>query len=129
MLRRLLPAGAIALVLAGCGPAKLDVSKTYSVGGDTPVQGFELDAQSKPQTLTIEFSTAGDEVEVVVFKKSDVPTIDDVQLTDVKKALGSKRGKAETFTVDVPDNTATWVAVASRGGEKRDVQLKVTNKK
>jgi len=119
---------AVALVFAGCGPSKLDVSKTYSVGGDTPAQGIELDPQAKAQTISVDFETPGEEVTVMVVKKEDAPNIDDIPGLDIKKAIASKRSKKDNFTAEIPENTAVWVAVRG-GGEKRDVTLKVTNKK
>jgi hypothetical protein len=132
MFHRLLPVGVLAvstLFLAGCGPAKLDISKTYTIGGDAEhAKGFELDPQSKPQTLTIEFSSSGGDVEAVVFKKSDAADMDAVAMAAPSKALASKKGKNETFTVEIPENTGVWVAVMT-AGDKKDVTLKVTNKK
>ena len=129
MLARLIPICVVALVLVGCGPAKLDVSKTYTLGGDTTAQAIELDPQAKPQTINVEFSTTGDEVEVAVFKKADAKTIDDVAMADSKKALASKKGKSDSFSVDIPENTGAWVAVRALSGKKQDVQIKVTNRK
>lgn len=130
MSSRLLALAVSTLLLTGCGPAKLDVSKTYSVGGDTPAQGIELNAQSKPQTINIEFSSSAGEVSVYVLKKSDYKDVDDLPAADSKKAIATKKGKAETFTAEIPENTAVWVAILKQfGSEKSDVQIKINNKK
>jgi hypothetical protein len=128
MLCRLLPVGVVALVLAGCGPAKLDVSKTYSLNVETPAHSIDLDAQTKPQTINVEFSSSEGDVSVLVFKKSDVPTDDDLLIAEPKKAIAMKKGKTETFTVDIPENTPVRIIVRMEL-KKTDVQLKVTNKK
>ena len=131
MLSRLLALAISILLLAGCGPAKLDVSKTYNVGPNNPAQGIELAAQSKPQTINIEFSSSAGEVSVYVLKKSDYPDPDgnDLVTADSKKAIAAKKGKAESFSAEIPENTAVWVAILNVGSEKSDVQIKINNKK
>ena len=55
---------------SGCGPAKLNQSKTFTLdAGDT--QSIDLDAQPKPQKITIEFASSAGDVVVYVFKESD----------------------------------------------------------
>ncbi len=112
------------LCATGCGPGKLNVSKTMSLGV-VPARSIDLDAQPKPQKLTIEFSSSAVDVSVYVFKFEDAKDEDALVLADPKKALGEKKGKAETFTVDVPENTPVRIVV--RSGQKTDVQVKVTN--
>jgi len=123
-----MPVGVVALVLAGCGPAKLDVSKTYSLSGKDPAFSVELDAQSKPQTINVEFSSSAADVSVFVMKKADVPADDDLLIADEKKALILKKGKADSFSVDIPENTPVRVIVRMET-KPTEVQLKVTNKK
>src|SRR6266700_2315065 len=105
MLCRLLPVALVAFVFAGCGPAKLDESKTLSLSGETPAKSIDLDAQSKPQTITVDFSSSAGDVSVLVFKKSDAPTDDDLLSAPPNKAIAMKKGKADTFTAEIPENT------------------------
>lgn len=111
--------------LAGCGPGKLNESRNLSLDpGDA--KAMDLPAVSKPQKLKIEFSSTDAEVTVLVFKESDAAGDDGLLSSDPKKAIEKKTGKGETFTVDIPENTATRVIV--RGATKKtDVSLKVTN--
>ena len=112
------------LFLAGCGPAKLNESRSYDVEPGV-AEGFEIPAQSKPQKITVEF-TAPEEVEVLLFKLADAKG-DDAIGADAKKALGFKKDKAGSVTADVPENTATRLVV--RGvAKKAKVDVKVTNK-
>lgn len=128
MLCRLLPVGVVALVIAGCGPAKLEISRTYKLDGENPAQTIELEAQSKPQTINIEFSSSDGDVTVLVFKKSEAPPADDALIAEEKKAMVAKKGKAESFTVDIPENTPILI-ILRMGVKKTDVQFKVTNKR
>src|SRR5690349_13185084 len=112
------------LFLSGCGPAKLNESRSYNLDPGA-AEGFALPAQSKAQKLTIEFS-APEEVTVLLFKEADAPD-DEMPFASEKNALGFKKGKAETFTVDVPENTPTKFVV--RGAAKTTkVDVKVTNR-
>jgi len=128
MFARLFSVGVIALAFAGCGPAKLDVTKTYNVGGETPAQAIELTAQSQPQTINVEFSSTTREVTVMVVKMDDAKTVDDLFGSE-KKAIAFKKAKSDSFTAEVPANTPVWVGVVAGPGDKTDVTLKVTNKK
>jgi hypothetical protein len=113
--------------LAGCGPAKLDVNKTYTLDvGEA--QAIDLPAIPKPQKITVEFSATAGDVTVLVFKESDAKGTDGLLDADLGKSLGKKTGKSDSFTVDVPENTATRV-IARGATKKTDVTLKVTNTK
>jgi hypothetical protein len=125
---RLVPVGLIVLVLAGCGPAKLDLTRKYTLDGKDPAQTIELEPQTKAQTINIEFSSSDGDVSVLVFKKADAPPADDALIADPKKALVSKKGKADSFSVDIPENTGILIIVRMET-KKTDVELKVTNKK
>ena len=125
MLLRLAPAALCLLFLAGCGPAKLNVEKTFDIpAGDG--DGFFLPKQSKPQKINIEFSSSEGEVTVLLFKADDAPG-DDALIADAKKALGFKKGTAESFSADVPENTETRLVVRDVGKKTR-VTVKATNK-
>lgn len=113
------------LFLAGCGPAKLNVSRSYDVGPGE-ANAVDLDAQPKPQKLTVEFK-ATEEVTVLVFKAADAKGEDAILTVDAAKSLAQQKGKSGTVTADVPENTATRVVV--RGAAKTSkVDLTITNK-
>jgi hypothetical protein len=115
---------ALALLLAaGCGPPKLNENKAFTLeSGDA--KAFDLPAVSKPQKVTVEFTSSAADVHVLFFKEEDAK--DDLFLADAKKALGEKKGKGDSFTVEVPANTATRV-IARDAKTKTDVTLKITN--
>ncbi len=114
------------VTLTGCGPARLDVIKTYDLAANS-VEILEMSAQEKPQKFTIEFS-ADTEVTVLLFRKADVPNPDAATYAAADKALGFRKGLRDTFSVEVPGNTATTLVV--RGGQKAGrVELKLTNRK
>jgi hypothetical protein len=115
------------LLLAGCGPAKLDVSKTWKLEPGE-ARSIDVGVQSKPQTISVEYASSAGEVTVCVFREADCKTDDDLIDTPSSKAIASKKGKGETFTADVPENTAVRV-VARNPTESSNVTLKVTNKK
>ncbi len=117
----LLAAGLVAL--SGCGPAKLDITKDYSLESAKIVI---LDPQSKPQKITVEFESDS-EVTVMVIKESEI-TEDNADIVDVKQAIAYKKGeKSGSFSADVPENTATRV-VARSNAAKAKVKLHITNK-
>jgi hypothetical protein len=121
---------ALGLLLAtGCRPAKLNETKTLTLDMKHAAQGVKLDAQKKPQTVTVEFSSSDGEVTVCVFKQDDLKDDDDMAMTEDKKALGRKKGKAESFSVEIPENTATCVVVRGHTAAKTDVTVKVANAK
>jgi len=131
MFSRVLPvAVAVSLLwLAGCGPGKLDQNMTLTLEGDVAARAIDLPAVSKPQTINVEFSSSDGEVTVLVFKAEDAKKDDELQMAPSSKALAKKRSKGESFSVDVPENTATRVVVREAEAKKTDVQVKVTNKK
>jgi hypothetical protein len=115
-----LAAGVFAL--SGCGPAKLDVTKSYTLDG-LP-QMVLLDPQPKAQKITIDFE-AGAEVTVLLMKKSDCPEGEE-GFVPVAKAIAYKKEKSGSFSGDLPEKTEGMVVV--RGGNKIDVKLHITNK-
>lgn len=117
------------LLAGGCGPAKLNETTTLTLDKDTMAKGVKLPAQPKPQTITVEFSSSDGEVFVGVFKDADVKDDEAMGLVASSKALGSKKSKGETFTVEVPENTATQVIVRDHKLAKTEVKLKITNAK
>ena len=129
MLARITAAAAMAglLTLSGCGPAKLDESRNWTLdpGGDS-TRALDLPAQSKPQVLTVDFESSAAEVNVGVFKDADAAKLDDVPWTKAIKAETGK--KSGTFTADVPANTATRVVVGNTT-KKTEVKVQVTNRK
>ena len=124
-LRALAPFFAIGLVaLAGCGPAKLDVTKTYTLEGEPQI--IFLDAQPKPQKITVEFESSASPITVLLIKDADVPKDED-GFIPTSKAIAFKSGeKAATFSGDVPENTATRVIIRN-ASNKSSVKVRVTN--
>jgi hypothetical protein len=112
--------------LTGCGPARLDVLRTFDLAANS-VEILEMSAQERPQKFTVEFS-ADTEVSVLLFRKADVPDPDAATYAATDKALGFRKGLRDSFTVEVPGNTATTLVV--RGGPRGGrVELKLTNRK
>ena len=114
------------LGLAGCGPAKLDVTKNYTLDpAGEHTYAIDLDAQSKPQTLNVEYEAADSEVTVAVYKASEAEDLETLQTSKaIKSESGKKSGK---LTVEVPENTATRVVVGDSKA-KTAVKLRVTNR-
>jgi len=116
--------GLCLLVVAGCGPAKLDVTRNISLDSQES-RSVDLDPQPKPQTLTVTYE-AGAELFVGVYKAADAP---DLQNLPEGKALKSESGKKSgTLTVEVPENTATRIVIAN-AKTNTDVKLHITNQK
>jgi hypothetical protein len=129
--RSLFSAGiAIGLVLlAGCRAGKLNVSETVHLDDKTTAHAFTLPAQSKAQTVKIEFSS-DKEVSVYVMKESDAPEKDESSpiTADPTKAIAKKVGsKGDTLTAEIPANTSSRVIIRFGGGSKTDVKIKITN--
>jgi hypothetical protein len=125
MLSRLAVVAIGTFFLAGCGPSKLNENRKIEIE-DGEAKAIELPAVSKPQKVNVEFNSSESDVSVYVFKEEDAKGTDGLLGADPKKALGSKKGKSDSFSVDIPENTATRVVV--RGAYKKtEVQLKITN--
>jgi hypothetical protein len=126
MFVRLAPAALCLLFLAGCGPAALNVSKTLDLETDE-ARAIDLDAQSKPQKITVEFKSSEGDVSVFLFKEEDAKGDEGLLTSDPTKAIEKKKGKEDSFSADVPANTPVRVIV--RGAAKKTkVDVKVTNK-
>jgi hypothetical protein len=117
------------VLLSGCGAGKLDVSKTMVFDGKVEAMSIDLEPQSKPQTLYIEFTSNGGEVSVYVFKEEDAKGDDGLTLGRESKAIAKKTlSKGDKFSADIPENTPTRVIVRS-GGRNAEVKVRVTNQK
>jgi hypothetical protein len=115
--------------LTGCGAGKLDETRTLSLDVGDAAKSIDLQAQSKPQTINVEFSSTGSEVSVYLFKEEDAKGEDGLTSANPTKALAKKtNSKGDSFSAEVPPNTATRLIVRS-GGSKTDVKLKITNQK
>src|SRR5438874_1666255 len=118
----------VLLVAAGCSPKPLNETKTLTLDTQTPANALLLPAQKKATKITVEFKSSAGDVSVHVFKESDIPNDDAMTSVQPSVALGSaKKGKEGTFTVDVPENTATRVVVREHTAAKTDVTVKVTS--
>ena len=115
------------LFLAGCGPAKLNQTKSLALDNEYMVRSIDLDAQPKPQKITVEFNSSDGDVEVFVFKEEDAKGQSGLESFDPKKAVASKKGKQDTFVAEVPENTPVRVIVQG-SGKKTNVEVKLNNK-
>ena len=90
-------------------------------------KAIDLPAISKPQKITVEFSSSASEVSVYLIKDFKAGEDPDPLSPKKDQILETKQGKEGSFSVDVPEKTATRVIV--RGAKQTtDVTLKVTNK-
>jgi hypothetical protein len=123
-----LPALALAttaLAFFGCGPSKLNETKTWEMdGGDA--KALDLPAVSRPQKINVEFNSSDADIYVYLFKEEDAKEDEGILGADAKKALDFKKGRSGSFSVDVEANTATRVIVRGVQG-KTTVTLKVNN--
>jgi hypothetical protein len=124
-------ATAVILVAAvGCGPARLNVEKKFSVGLDVkPAEGWALPAQSVEQTLKVEVSSSAP---VDVFVLTGVNSDDAVVMFAdelKKKAVTSKEDvKQDTITAKIPANQpATVVVRFNSKKENASGTIKMTN--
>jgi hypothetical protein len=124
--RPTLVAAALGLLLAGCGPAKLNENKSYTLTpGDA--QSLDLPAISQAQKITVEFTSSAVNVNVHIIK--DFKDRDGLDAPPSKnQTLAEKQGKEGSFAVDVPANTATRVIVRGANA-KTEVTLQLTNSK
>lgn len=120
MLTRCAPLAAALFLLAGCGPPKLNETRTYDLA-PLEAKALDLPSVSKTQKVTVEFSSTASELTVYLLRDSTGEP--DVNAPDQAKVLASKSGKADTFAVDVPANTATRVLLR---GAKVDTKVTVT---
>jgi len=121
MLSRAVPL--VLLFVVGCGPAKLNESRNYSMVPGTP-QGFDLPVIGKAQTLTVEFTSSAADAAVFVVKG---PPAEMDEKPAAASVLATGTGKSGTVTAAVPAKTAVRVQVTAKG--KTDVTLRVTNAK
>jgi hypothetical protein len=92
------------------------------------IQALDVPAITKPQKITVEFTSTSADVTVIAVKESDARGEKGLENVDPSKALAKKGGKSGEFNVDVPENTAIRVIVLNVTA-KTDVTLKVTNSK
>jgi hypothetical protein len=118
-------AAACLLTVAGCGPAKLDVERTWTL--DAEPQMLILEAQPKAQNITVTFDSTDTDVTVLLIKESDIPK-DEEGIVPTSKAIAFKSGKSGSFTGELPANTAAKVIVRSPGSKKTQVKVHLTNK-
>src|SRR5205085_2621841 len=111
------------LPVAGCGPAKLNATAKYAMdGGDARI--LDLPSISKAQKVTVEFNSSAGDVSVYLIK--DFKERDGLDAApNGAQILDKKQAKEGSFTVDVPEKTATRVVVRA-SSTKTDVTLKVT---
>ncbi len=127
MFARILPVLVMSIGLAtlsGCGPDRLDFSKTVTLEA-VEFKMYDLDAQSKPQTFTIKYESTPEPVTISVYRTDDAKEPD---MAKPANALGSESGKTSgTFTVPIPAKTAVRVVI-SGAKKKTEVKLNLTNR-
>src|SRR5438094_579053 len=124
-LRPLLIALAPVLLLAGCAAKKLNESAKLTLDREYGARGLDIPAQKRAVKAAVEFSSSDGEVDVLVFKKSDLKDDDAMTTVEPSKALNKARGKSDSFTVDIPEGTAVMVVARGHTAAKTDVTLKV----
>lgn len=127
MLARTLPFLALGLLLVGCRPPTLNENKTLELDNEVVARSIDLPAVPKAQKVTVEFTSSEGDVLVLVVKEEDARGEDALMSAEVSKALGNKRGKSGSFTVEVPANTKTRVIARESNARKTSVNIKVTN--
>ncbi|HEY3787446.1 MAG TPA: hypothetical protein VGL71_01270 [Urbifossiella sp.] len=113
----------ILISLSGCGPAKLDVSKTYEM--ESGSNSIELPPQPQPQTITVEFESSNADIDIGIFKDSDAAKIEEVQYSKAIKAETKK--KSGTIVAELPAKTAAKVVFETL--KKTTVKVHITNRK
>lgn len=132
MTRRNLIATAVAacvLAAAGCGPAKFDATRSFSLSGEQPAQANEVPPQSAAQTVKVEV-TSDNAVDVYVLVGTTAADAVNLEEKDVKaKAAASKTNtKGDTLTVQVPAGQGVTVWVGRSGTvQKASGTVKMTN--
>lgn len=109
----------------GCGPPRLSVDKSYTLDvGEA--RAIDLDPQSKPQKIQIEFTASDGQVEVLMFKKEDVPTDQAMLDAASDKALARQKGPSGSLSVDLPEKVAARIVIRNPS-KKAEVKVKVKN--
>lgn len=121
--------GAGLLALSGCGPAKLEVSKTKAIE-PLDYELIGLNKQGQDQKITVEID-ATEPVNVLLIDSSAEKGFELLSPTDQegKAKYGKKKAiKKDSLTADVPANTAVTVAIGG-GTKKSEVKFTITNRK
>ena len=116
------------LATTGCGPGKLDETKTVTLDETHSAASVQLTAQKKSQNITVEFESSDGEVSVYLFKEEDMKGDDALIFTPGSKAIEKKSGKSGSFTAELPASTAARVVVRGAQAKKTDVKLHITNR-
>ncbi|HYH67087.1 MAG TPA: hypothetical protein VD866_20495 [Urbifossiella sp.] len=124
-------AAVVLLAPGGCGPAKLEETRTWTVsasdsGMSGEVKTMMLPKQPKPQRITVEYES-NQPVDVGIYKSEDVKE-GDINLP-TSKALALDRAKsAGSIQADLGPDVATTVTVTGLS-KTATVKLTVHNKK
>lgn len=113
------------VAVGGCGPAKLDVEKSYNLDSGES-QLVILDPQPKPQKITVTYE-AGSELTVLLIKASEIKEGEE-GIVPLAKAIASEKGnKTGTISGDLPENTEGRVIIRNPAA-KTTVKVHITNK-
>jgi len=117
-MRRVVVTTLLAFGLVGCGQEKLETTETFSVGKGVN-DARTLEAKPRPLKTSVSF-TASNPVTVAAYRAEDAK---DLLSVDPKKALGSKKGKEGTFTIDIPANVEVSIVTVNDGTADAKVTL------
>ena len=118
-----LTACAVLLTLAGCGPP-IDYTRTETSIEKTDVRCISFDGLKQDYELHVEYRSTGSDITVGIFKKADVPVLEQV---DVKKALTTSSAREGKLVQKIEKGTAVTVVIT--GAEtKTDVSIKIWSK-
>lgn len=116
------------LVVAGCGPNKLNEVKQFNLGGENSAQTFSAPAQGAAQTVKVEVTSDNTvDVYVLLNASGDVANMEEKDLK-AKAAASKMATKSETLTVQVPASQTVTVWVGRSGvTQKASGTVKMTN--
>lgn len=119
-------------MMTGCGPDRLNESKTLNLNGENSVMSFPLTKQTAAQTLKLDISV-DNAVNVYVLLKKDAPNLqaDNFDLGGdwTKKGLVAEKDVTKkTLTAAIPANeAATVILTLGSKSTKSAGTLKLTN--
>jgi hypothetical protein len=122
-LQTTLTACAVLLCLAGCGP-KIADTKTETGIDKNDLRSLTYDALTQDYELNVEYRSTASVVTLGIFKKVDVPVLEQL---DMKKALTTSTAREGKLVQKIQKGTAVTVVIT--GAEtKSDVWTKIWSK-
>lgn len=112
------------LLATGCAK-KINETKTLTLDMNNSANSLTIPAPKKATKVTVEFSSSTGDITALAYKASDIKDGDAMTSAAASKALGKKRGKADSFTVDIPEGTEVTIVVREHTAKSTDVTVKV----